>query len=95
MTVRFADRVSVPGDVLLTEVQGESVFLNLRDETYYGLDATGTAMWKALTNAPSIEAAYGSLLTEFDAQPEVLRHDLENLVEKLLAHGLVSVHQEA
>lgn len=95
MAVRFASRVSVPGDVLLTEVQGESVFLNLRDETYYGLDATGTTMWKALTTAPTIEDAYSNLLTEFDAQPEVLRSDLENLVEKLLQHGLVSLNQEA
>jgi hypothetical protein len=91
MTIPFSHRLSAPADVLMRELEGESVLLNLASETYFGLDEVGTRMWTLLTSAPSIQAAYEMLLAEFVVTPEVLRQDLEVLLGQLLEHGLLEL----
>ena len=84
--------VRVPPDVLMQRLpDGESVFLNLATEEYYGLDSTGTLMWEALTEAGDVERAHARLLTELDVEPGVLRRDLEVFVRKLRDRGLLEV----
>lgn len=89
MAVSFDMRVSVPSDVLVSALGDESVILNLKSECYFGLDPTGTRMWELLTTSESIQAAYESLLREYEVQGEQLRRDLDELVEKLVAQGLL------
>lgn len=91
MSTIFSQRVSVPDDVLVRELDGESVLLNLESETYYGLDELGTRVWAHLTRAASIEAAYQALLAEYDVDGQRLRRDLEDLVSELVAHGLLEL----
>lgn len=91
MTIAFTDRVVVPVDVLMRELDGESVLLNLQSERYFGLDAIGTEIWSVLAQAPSIQAAYETLLAEYEVAPEVLRQDLQTLIEQLLEHGLIEL----
>ena len=73
----------------MRELEGESVLLNLDSEIYFGLDEVGTRMWALLTTAPSVQAAYDALRTEFDVAPETLRSDLETLIGHLLEKGLL------
>jgi hypothetical protein len=94
MTISFNARVSVPRDVLVSELAGESVILNLNSECYFGLDPMGTRMWTALTNSESIQAAYDGLLSEYEVGEEQLRRDLTDLIAKLLEQGLVEVTVE-
>jgi hypothetical protein len=91
MSIRLTTRVSVPPDVLIQELQGESVLLNLRTGRYFGLEEVGTRMWMNLTTAESLQAACDSLLAEYEVEGERLQRDLENLVEKLVEHGLLEV----
>ena len=91
MQISFSDRVRVPDDVLVSRLQEESVILNLDSERYYGLDDVGTRILSVLTNSESIEAAYQSLLAEYDVDRNVLRQDLLALVESLLQQGIVQI----
>jgi len=91
MTISFNARVSVPPDILISELSGESVILNLKSECYFGLDEMGTRMWTALTTAESVQAAYERLLAEYDVSEEQLKQDLIDLVGKLTEQGLVEV----
>jgi Coenzyme PQQ synthesis protein D (PqqD) len=91
MTISFSARVTVPDDVLISNLQDESVMLNLDSERYYGLDDVGTRMLSALSTSSSIEAAYELLREEYDVDDEVLRRDLLLLVEKLVNQGLVKI----
>lgn len=49
--IDFTQKVSVPEDTLMRELEGESVLLNLTNEKYYGLNKVGTRMWNALEKA--------------------------------------------
>jgi hypothetical protein len=91
MQISFSDRVRIPDDVLISRLQEESVILNLDSERYFGLDDVGTRILSVLTNSDSIEAAYQSLLAEYDVDGLVLREDLLALVENLAQQGIVEV----
>ena len=91
MPISFDQKVSVTPDTLINIVGEESVLLNLKSESYYGLDEVGTRMWTALTTSDSIEAAYEMLLAEYHIGAEVLQRDLQALLEKLIKRGLVTV----
>jgi hypothetical protein len=91
MTISFSDRVRVPDDVLISNLQQESVILNLDSERYYGLDDVGTRMFSVLTSSDSIEAAYEVLREEYDVNSDVLRRDLLALVQHLVDQGLVKI----
>jgi hypothetical protein len=87
-----SSRVSVAPDVLFRVVGDESVLLNLKTEMYLGLDSVGTRIWHVLTDSPSLEDAYATLLGEYEVEPGRLREDLHEFVQELLAQGLLEIH---
>jgi coenzyme PQQ synthesis protein D (PqqD) len=93
MSITFTNRVRVSPDVLVSSMDGESVLLNLQSETYFGLDEVGTRMWNALTGAESLQAAFDVLAAEYEVEPDQLRHDLEQLVNKLAEQGLLEIER--
>lgn len=94
MAISFTDRVRVPDDVLISGLQSESVILNLDSERYFGLDEVGTRMMSVLTSADSIQAAYETLLGEYDVEGDVLRQDLTAIIEQMVEQGLVEITSE-
>jgi hypothetical protein len=91
MTISFSMRVSTPADVLVQELAGEAVLLNLKTEQYFGLDDVGARIWRLLIAEPSIQDAFNHLLDTYDVEAEELRRDVTELIEKLVSHGLVEV----
>ena len=89
MTISFSDRVTVPDDVLISQLQEESVILNLESERYFGLDDVGTRFLSVLTTSDTIETAFERLRSEYDVDPQVLRSDILALVENLVEQGLL------
>jgi hypothetical protein len=84
-------RIEIPDSVLIRELQGESVLLNLDSESYFGLDEVGTRMWSALASTQTTDAACEALLSEYEVEPETLRTDLSAFVDALAEAGLVRV----
>ena len=94
MSLDFSDSVSVSPGVLIRELDGERVVLNLENETYYGLDQSGSCFWSALMNASSIKSACDQLIQEFAVSANELHHDMERFVNELLDNGLVYISNE-
>ena len=91
MNVSFDARISASNNLLISNVADELVILNCNNETYYGLNKTGSRMWNSLTTSDSIESTYKVLLTEFEVDKYTLQRDLFILVEQLFEQGLVKV----
>jgi Coenzyme PQQ synthesis protein D (PqqD). len=91
MTVSFSQRVKLADDVLVSNLEGESVLLNLKSERYYGLDQVGTRFLTLLSSSESIEHAFDALLAEYDVEAETLRTDLTALLLDLREQGLVEI----
>jgi hypothetical protein len=94
MPISFAERLILPEDVLMSDVEGESVILNVNTERYFGLDEVGTRMLSVLTESNSVQTAYEALLEEYEVENETLRRDLADLIDRLLGQGLLEVARE-
>lgn len=90
MSLPPSTRFAVPDHVLVRELGGESVLLNLDTETYFGLDETGTRFWAALTSYPSLEEACRALDGVWDVDAERLERDVVELAEALVEKGLLA-----
>jgi len=86
-------RVYIPDGVMVRQLDGESVLLNLNTESYFGLDDVGTRMWTSLTESASIEAAYIALEAEYEVEPGQLQADLCSFIDKLAEAGLIDVKE--
>jgi Coenzyme PQQ synthesis protein D (PqqD) len=75
--------------VLFQEVEGELVLLDMQGERYYTLDDVGTRCWQLLAEQGDIDKVVAAMLTEFDVDEATLRSDLDALIAKLSAAGLV------
>lgn len=87
-TADSARAFAISANVLAREVGGEMVLLNLEAEQYYGLNCSGTAMVTRLTTQPLADAM-ASLEADFDVDPAVLHRDVDDLINALVAAGLV------
>jgi hypothetical protein len=95
MSAAFSKRVTSSPDVVFQTVGDEAVLLNMKTSLYLGLNAMGTRMWLALVGSDSIQAAFESLLTEFDVSSEDLRKDLEDLLAKLNEFALINTSSDS
>ena len=84
-------KVVASENVLLRELSGEAVLLNLDSEMYFGLDQVGYRMWTILTTSPSIDAAYEQLLFEYEVEPEQLWESLDSLIGECTEQGLLQL----
>jgi Coenzyme PQQ synthesis protein D (PqqD) len=88
---KFEYRAVLPNNVLMRQLDGESVLLNLESERYFGLDGTGTRMLELITTMPNVGTAYEKLLEEFEVEPAILRAHLDELLRNLVENGLLNL----
>ncbi len=93
LKVPFGARVAAADGVMVRDLDGEAVVLDLKTEKYFGLDEVAAAMWTALTGAETIRAAYEALLAAYDVEPEQLEADMAKLISNLAEHGLLVVKE--
>ncbi len=79
-----------PAHVLLQDLEGEAVLLNLNNGQYYGLDEVGNRMFQLITSANCLAAVYQTLLQEYKIEPDQLKTDLAAFLDHLLENGLVA-----
>lgn len=91
MSFSFNQRVKLSEDVLISDLQGESVILNVNSQRYYGLDKVGTRFLTLLSDSETIEQAFETLLAEYDVEADQLRVDLTDLLAELRDQGLVEI----
>ncbi len=87
----LTQQISIEKDILVQEMGGELVLLNLETEEYFGLDDVGNAMWSCLKESGSLQIAYDRLLEIYDVDPEELKQDFLSLVEQFVKHDLVEI----
>ena len=81
-------------EVLVQELDGEAVLLNLDSECYFGLDEVGTRLWQHLIEHRRLQRVCEAMQKEYDVDESRLRADVLQLVEKLLEAGIVTVQPD-
>jgi predicted transcriptional regulator len=77
--------------VLVQELDGEAVLLNLDSECYFGLDDVGTRVWQHLLEHRLLGRVCEEMQKEFDVDEATLRADVLRLVEELIGAGIVTL----
>ena len=79
----------IPEGLLFQEVSGETVLLDLVSGIYFGLDPVGTRIWALLNEDKSVGQVLDALLEEYEVERGALEADLEELLDRMLASGLI------
>jgi hypothetical protein len=85
---RLGQVIKAP-DVLLQDLEGEAVLLNLANGQYYGMDENSFHMYKTLISSGSVQAAFVILAQEYQVEPDQLRADLDQFLGHLLENDLI------
>jgi hypothetical protein len=79
----------ITSDVLLQEVAGEAVLLNLKDGVYFSLDEVGARMILLFREHNDLDLVVAALEAEYEAPGDQIRGDMVRLLEEMVLHGLV------
>jgi len=88
MALTLDDAVTLSDDAVFRELDGEAVVLNLETGMYYGLDAVGTVIWRAVESSGTLRHALDRVLDQFTAERAAVEADLLELAGQLLEKGL-------
>lgn len=78
-----------------TELEGETVILDINTGVYSGLDPVGTRIWKILENPVTLVQIREKLLQEYDVSPEQCTADLLVFLQKLVNNNLIIMENGA
>ena len=92
--LKASDKAIPDSDVIVTELDGEAVLLNLETKLYFSLNATGVAIWKLLAEGLTLGQIGERLFQEYDTTPERARQCVLDLVGQLNDEKLVTVTRD-
>ncbi len=76
-------------DVQGTNMDGETVLLNLSTGRYYTLNRLGSVIWEHCTGDNTIGDIHAVLCDRFDVAPDRALDDLVTLVSQMIEEGLL------
>lgn len=91
MAISLNSHLMIPEEVLSTTVGDESVLLNLRTGTYFGLDVVGTRFFQLLSEGDCLSTVHRMMMDEFEVSAERLEQDILRLTEQMATKGLLSI----
>ncbi len=81
-------------DNMSTELDGETVILDVTSGVYSGLDSTGTFIWNQLEHPATIGSLRDDILKRYDVTEGQCLVDLIAFIKNLADHGLISIRDE-
>ncbi len=81
-------RLSIPESTLFRDLDGEAVLVNVESGEYFGLNETGSEVWRLVVEGVPTEQIPERLVESFEVALEAATADVEDLVRELRAHGL-------
>lgn len=79
----------LPEHVLMTELDGEAVLLNLEISHYFGLNEIGTDIIRLVQTMDSSEHIIDDILKRYAVARSTLENDYSSLITELLEEGLI------
>ena len=84
-------KITISEEALSQEVNGETVILDLKSESYFGLDEVGTRIWQLLLENGDVKKVFDVMLDEFDVDEDQLEADINKLINDMVKNGLLQI----
>lgn len=78
--------------LVATDMDGETVMMNVSQGTYFGLGGIGGRIWTLLAEPVTTEQMVRTICAEYAVDEATCRADVAQFLQELLAHGLVTAH---
>jgi hypothetical protein len=78
-------------EVVSRRLGDEIVLVHLKTNRIFSLNATGARFWELLAEGGTRQEIETALLTDYDGSPEEVSAEIDSLVQRLHAEGLVRV----
>ncbi len=78
-----------------TEIEGETVILNMKTGKYCGLNEVGTVVWEELEKQKKFDDLKSRILQEFNVSEEDCTAHLITFLNDMAANSLIEVKVEA
>ncbi|WP_103019769.1 PqqD family peptide modification chaperone [Salinibacter altiplanensis] len=75
-----------------TEVDGESVILDLEGGIYYGLNPTGARIWSEIQEPVTVQEIVSAITSEYDVREEKCLEDITSLLTDLRKNELIKIN---
>ena len=95
MTLSSQSIVVASPSQVSSDLQDESVILDVQSGTYYGLNDVGASIWSMIQNPTPVSDLQAAILAEYDVTPDECNRDVLDLLHQLCEIGLVHIHEEA
>lgn len=82
-------RFLISGNALCTEVDGESVILDMDKGCYFGLDEIGTHIWTLLGEGHCLREIISLLCQSYDIEEDKCQEDVVAISTELVREGLL------
>ena len=93
MDLSLSDSLTVQTDTVFRLLDDESVVLNLKSGTYFGLDPVGTRMWQLLVEHGTLGRVCDELAREYAVERDLLERDLLSLARQLCDRELMEARK--
>lgn len=90
-TLEPQTRVRRVDDVLETDIDDQTVMMDIDRGRYFGLNQTGTRIWALLAEPMAIGELCDRLMEQFDVPREQCEQQVVDYLESLLDRGLLQV----
>jgi hypothetical protein len=90
-TLESQMRVRRKDDVLDTEIDKETVMMDINKGRYFRLNEMGTRIWTELAQPVVIGDLCDRLTAEFNAPPEQCREEVLDFLGNLLSRGMLQI----
>ncbi len=87
--------VVVSQDQVSSDLAGESVILNLKNGTYYGLNELGSVIWEFIQQPKTVADICDSILEDYEVDSETCASSVQALLSDLVNAQLVEIRNEA
>jgi hypothetical protein len=88
----FTDRLlTVSPGCVATNLDGETIILNIDAGVYYGLSDVGAFIWEILQQPTTFAAIHQAVLGEYAVDPQTCEADVQELINELIGQRLVAV----
>ena len=87
----LSSTVVVTPDQASADMAGETVMLNLTSGEYYGLNATGAFVWRAIQQPQVVRSVRDAMLRKYDISVEQCECDLMAVLDAMVKAGLATV----
>ena len=86
--------VVVSQDQVSSDLAGESVILNLKNGTYYGLNELGSVIWEFIQEPKTVADICENILQDYEVDAQTCSSSVQALLVDLVDAQLVEIRNE-